>query len=758
MTKILISLFLGFIISNPFGYSQKTTKKQEVDFVNSYIGTAAKGDGGLALSVGPPFTMTNFSPQTCENTISRMYYVYEDTTILGFIASHQPTVWMGDYGYVSVMPEINSLKTLPDHRKLSFKHSNEIVSPYYYSVKMKTENNSYIKAEIAATERCGIFQFTYPGSKESHLVFQSLNIDDSPEPSWAPQLNSKENRLKSMTAFIKIDKENKEITGYNPDRHSLNLGPPLNNFKGYFVIQFENNITSFGTWNNDSIFSEVNELYGKKRLGAYISFSTKKNEVVKVKIATSFISLEQARENLKKEIPDWDFNIVSLKTRNDWQTQLEKIKIADVTDEQKTIFYTAYYHCLLFPRQFSEYGKYYSAFDDKIHDGVSYTDFSLWDTYRALHPFLIFVQPDRVNDMITAMLQMYKEGGSLPMWPNPAETNIMIGTHADDVIADAYVKGIRGYDVNLAYEAMRKDAFMPTECDNTTNKFGDRQIWSCYEGQAGQAFYHSLGYIPSDYKAESVSRTVEFGINDYSIAQVSKDMGRNSDYERLIQGSKNYKNLYNNETGFLAPRLYNGNWDSNPNEGFSEGSPWTYLFGPVQDIPGLIELMGGNEKFSERLDENFKNEHYKHDNEPGHHYIYLYDYCGQPWKTQELIRKHTEINYRNQPDGINGNDDCGQMSAWYIFSVMGFYPVTPASGIYAIGAPQFPKLTMEYSVNGKPCKLEIIANNISHENKYVQDVTLDGKHIDKPFISHQQIIRGSKLIFEMGAKPNKNWK
>ena len=299
---------------------------------------------------------------------------------------------------------------------------------------------------------------------------------------------------------------------------------------------------------------------------------------------------------------------------------------------------------------------------------------------------------------------------------------------------------------------------MATECDNATNKLHDRQIWSCYEGQAGQSIFHSLGYIPSDYKAESVSRTIEYGISDYSIAQVALDLHKDPDYVQLIHWTKNYKNLYNKETGFLAPRLFNGNWDSNPNEGFSEGSPWTYLFGSVQDIPGLIDLFGGNEKFAERLDENFMKNHYRHDNEPGHHYTYLYDYCKQPWKTQELIRKHTETNYRNTPDGINGNDDCGQMSAWYIFSVMGFYPVTPASGIYAIGAPQFPKLSMEYTANGKHCILEIIANNLSQENKYIQKVTLDGKLLDKPFITHQEIIKGNKLIFEMGAKPNYNWK
>lgn len=757
MRKLI--LILGFVTSITYCLAQNiNNKKQEVDYVNSYIGTALSCMGGMFPCVNPPFAMTTFTPQTGENCIGRVSYLYEDSTIIGFIASHQPTVWMGDYGYVSVMPLIGELKVLPQQRKLKFNHKNEFVSPYLYKVKMDVNQKQAILAEMAATERCGILKFVFPESKESHLIIQALNIDDNPEPAWRPNLNSKETRLKKITAYIKVNKEKNEITGYNPDRQSYNLGPELKNFKGYFIIQFDKPFTAFGCWNNDSIKPLLKELYAKKRLGAYISFSTKKDETVKVKIATSFISLEQARENLNKEMPDWDLEKVSLQTKNSWQKKLEKIKVEGVDNDKKSIFYTAFYHCLLFPRLFSEYGKYYSAFDDQVHDGVSYNDFSLWDTFRAEHPFLIFIEPERVNDMITSMLQMYKEGGWLPMWPNPAETNIMIGTHADAVIADAYIKGIRNYDIPLAYEAMRKNSFMATECDNTNNKMLDRQVWSCYEGQAGLQFYHSLGYIPSDYKAESVSRTIEYGIDNYALAQVAKDLGKTGDYQKLMQWSNNYQNLYNAKTGFLAPRLFNGDWDRNVKEGFTEGSPWTYLFGAMHDVEGMIDMLGGNEKFSAMLDRNFAENHYAHDNEPGHHYIYLYNYCGQASKTQELIRKHTTINYRNRPDGINGNDDLGQMSAWYLFSVMGFYPVTPASGIYAIGAPQFSKLTMNYTVNGKPCKLVIIANNLSETNKYVQKVSIDGKILAKPFITHQEIINGSKLVFEMGVKPNLNWK
>ena len=296
--------------------------------------------------------------------------------------------------------------------------------------------------------------------------------------------------------------------------------------------------------------------------------------------------------------------------------------------------------------------------------------------------------------------------------------------------------------------------------NDTYKTYYDRQEWAetDYEVRAGLTYYHSLGYVPEDRTAESVSRTLEYGIDDYCVAQVAKGLGKTEDYERLMASTQNYKNLYNKETGFMSPRKFNGEWYEHVNEGFTEGSPWTYLFCVMQDVPGLIELMGGNEPFSKKLDANFEQGHYRHDNEPGHHYIYLYNYCNQPWKTQELVRQVTDNNYLNLPNGIFGNDDCGQMSAWYIFSTMGFYPVTAASGMYAVGAPQFPELELSYRVDGQSRTLKIIANNISEDNKYVQSLSLDGKAIDTPFISHEQITNGRELIFEMGPSPNYNWK
>ncbi len=759
-TSVLFIIFL-FVFSNGFTQNLKI-KKQEVDYVNPLIGTAATGfakgldGGGTMPSVGPPFAMTNFVAQTGESLMSRMNYFYEDNSIIGFLASHQPTVWMGDYGYVSVMPQTGDLKVLPNKRALNFNHANEVSTPYYYSVLLDAANNQNIKAEIASTSRCGIFQFTFPSSQQSHLIIQGINLN--PEiKHWA---NDYTERIKKLKGYVKINKEKNEITGYNPDRMSAQISPSLPNFKGYFVIQFDKTFKDFGTWDGDKINASSIEQYGT-RSGAYITFTTRANEKVQARIATSFISIEQARKNMAIELAGKKFNDIVLSTRNEWQKNLSRIKVNGVTQDQKSIFYTALFHTLQFPREMGEYGKYYSAFDDKIHTGNSYTDFSLWDTFRALHPLLLFTQPERINAMITAMLQMYKQGGRLPMWPNPAETNIMIGTHADPVIADAYVKGFRGYDVKLAYEALLKDGMVPP--DNDINlKYADRDLWTGYEAQAGLTYFKRTFYVPVDKTAESVSRTIEYCVDDYAVAQMAKALGKTNDNKLLLQLSKNYKNLYDAKTGFMLPRKLNGDFDEKNTEGkwegFTEGDQWTYAFGAMHDVPGMIDMMGGKEKFAAKLDENFAGKHYRHDNEPGHHYVYLYDYCEQPWKTQELVRKHTSENFRNAPIGINGNEDCGQMAAWYIFGVMGFYPVSPASGIYAIGAPQFPELTLKFIADNKPRTFQILAKDISEENKYIQKVTLDGKALNTPFINHQQIINGNKLIFEMGAKPNYNWK
>jgi predicted alpha-1,2-mannosidase len=731
-------------------YGQTKPAKLEVDYVNPLIGTAATGfakgldGGGTMPCVNRPYAMTNFVAQTDENYMSRMSYQYEDNSVIGLLASHQPTVWMGDYGYVSVMPQIGDLKVLPKERKLFFDHADEVAKPYSYSVKLKTAQDSKIKAEIAGNKTCGMFRITFPEAEQAHLIVQGINLNAEIKH-WANDFGP---RIKKLRGYVYVDTAKNEIIGYNPDRQSAQIAPDLKNFKGYFVIKFSKPIKKYGTWDNSSIFPGSRNRYGT-RMGAYISFKTKANEVVKVTVATSFISIQQARANLAKEITGWDFDGIVKATKADWQKQLQVVKLNGVTEQQKVIFYTAMFHTLLFPREFSEYGKYYSAFDDKVHTGIAYNDYSLWDTFRALHPLLTFTQPQRVNGMVNSLIQTYKEGGWMPMWPNPAETNIMIGTHADAVVADAYVKGFRGYDLKLAYAAMHKDVFTPPEGD-TEKAWGDRDLWTSYEVQGGLTYYQKLGYIPSDKTKESVSRTIEYGVDDYAVAQVAKSMGKTVDYNQLMAWSRNYKNVYNAKTGFMAPRKANGEWDEKTDEGFTEGTPWTYTFGAMHDVPGMIKMMGGEKAFSEKLTENFSGGHYRADNEPGHHYVYLFNYCGMPYKTQELVREHTSAqNFRNEAIGINGNDDCGQTSAWYIFNVMGFYPVAPASGVYSLGAPQFPYMQLNLQ-GGK--KLVIKAVNLSGKNKYVKQVRFNGKVITNHLIAHKLLADGGTLEFMMVDK------
>lgn len=729
----------------------------EVDEVNPIIGTAHLGfkedveGGGTFPCVNRPFAMTNFIPQTTQNKMGLGPYLYERDSIIGFLATHQPMLWMGDYGYVSIMPQVGKLKVMPKERGMHFSHDKEVTKPYYYSVEMNNKAGETVKGEISAASRAALYRFTFPESTDSRFIIQGINL--------APELTDSDNdfteRLKLFKGYVFVDKVNNRIIGYNPDRHSAQLGPPLPNFKGYFVIQFDKPFKSFGTWDNAETNDGQTTQYGT-RMGAYVNFTTRENEVIKVKVATSFISVAQAIENLNKEIPHWDFDEVVKATRNSWQEQLSKIKVNGINKEQRAIFYTAMFHTMLFPREFSEYGRYYSGFDDKIHKGISYNDFSLWDTFRAQHPLITIIHPERVNNMVISLLQMYKEGGWLPKWPNPGYTNIMIGTHADAMISDAFMKGFRGYDVKLAYEAMMKNATVAPEHD-LIKKWGGRDVWSGIEARAGLSAYLTNGFVPGDQViGESVSRTIEYSIDDWCIAQVAKVLGKTKDYKVLVQRSNNYKNQFNPGTGFMAPRGIKGNWLENGNIGFTEGTKWTYLFGAMHDVPGMVKLFGGNRKFSKALDENFSGAHYRHDNEPGHHYCYLYNYVDQPWKTQELIREHTSTtNYRNAAKGINGNDDCGQTSAWYIFSVLGFYPVAPASNQYVIGAPQFPDASIKLPGNKT---FRIKATGLSVANKYIKSVSLNGKRLTDYFIQHQDVVKGGELEFIMTDQPTQSFK
>ena len=722
-------LFLLFICS------QVNISAQEVaDFVNPLIGT--KGlflYGRTTPFVTPPFGMTQWTACTRNSKIRIPNYHYFDTRLRGFRGSHKPAMWMGDYGYVTLKPFIGDIPKKGMNQTYFYSHCAEQAKPYAYSNTAITTQLSSIKTALTATERCAVLQFEFPKHKQPGVLI---------EASQAPDFDG----------WINIIPEKNEIVGWNSDRHSWKLGPPLPNFKGYFVIRFDEPFVNYGTWVNDS-FIPHNTEQKANACGAWVYFNTNSRKAT-AKIGTSFISIEQARENLDKEIGTQSFATTAQNTKQVWNQYLSRIEVEGASKREKHIFYSALYHSLLFPRQFDEYGQYYSAFDDTIHKGFSYNDYSLWDTYRAEHPLLILVAPEHAGKMVQSLIQMYQEGGYMPKWPNPTYTGIMIGTHADAVVADAVAKGVKGFAIEEAFQACRKDAMVPSVGDSI-NRWADRAPFNGIEARAGLSWYMKLGYVPVDKTNESVSNTLEGAYDDFCVAQVAKAAGHTDDYNNLMQRSKNYRNVYNPITGMMAPRNADGSWGKNTRDGFTEGSPWTYLFGVQHDIPGLIDLMGGKEKFIKKLDANFRGWHYIHMNEPGHHYTYLYDYVGQAWKTQRLVALCRTVFYRNNPDGMDGDDDCGQMSAWYVFSALGFYPVTPGTDVYAIGTPQFPKATLYPNPNDRSKKFEIIAHHVSGINKYIKSVKLNGIKLTEPFIHHADIINGGVLEFEMSAKPNK---
>jgi predicted alpha-1,2-mannosidase len=706
-----------------------------LDWVDTYIGTGSGGLGGSDYGgtmpfVTAPFGMTNWTAQTRENRISVSSYAFEDDTISGFIGTHQPAIWMGDYGYVTLTPQIDAVKLAPDARKLPFRHADEITTPYYYSVLLGAPQSRQIRAEMTATEHCGYLRFTFPARATASVVVEATR----------PRVEG----------FVRVDPATREIVGYNPDRMDAHLTDvALPNFKGYFVVRFNRAFAAHGVYLREAAQPGGTTATGPN-VGAYASFDTAAGEIVEAVVGTSFISIEQARANLEAEIPVQDFAAVRAQLRAVWQAKLATFALEGASDEQRRIFYTGLYHALLYPKLFSEHGRYYSAFDDHVHDGVSYTAYSLWDTFRAENSLLTLVAPERIDDMVRALLQDFREGGWMPKWPNPSYTNIMIATHADAVVAEAIVKGFHGFDYQLAYQAVFKDAMTPPDGD-TTRDWHDRQPGVPYEARPGLTYYKQLGYVPLDKTAESASETLEDAYDDFAVAQVAKALGREADYRGFINRSRNYRNLYNPQRGFMQARRADGSWGS-PDEGWTEGDQWVYTYSVLHDIPGLMALMGGAQRFNARLDEHFAGQHNHHDNEPSHHYGYLYDFSGQPWKTQARVRQIAADYYRDLPDGVAGNEDCGQMSAWYIFTAMGFYPLNPVSGDYMIGSPLFQQVTVNLP-NGK--RFVIAAPRNSATNLYIQAARLNGKPLNVPVLTHAQLEAGGLLEFDMGPEPSR---
>lgn len=736
MRRACVSVWV-WLLGAAVAWANAGESPSPVDWVNPYIGTAGGGSdyGGTMPFVTTPFGMTNWTPQTRQNKISVSSYAYEDHTISGFIGTHQPAIWMGDYGYLTLIPEIDSVKTAPEDRKLPFSREHETATPYYYSVSEDAGRAGQIRTEITATDHCGLFRFTFPAHSQPHIVVEATRP--------------------GTQGFVRVDADAREITGYNPDRMDAYLSNlALPHFRGYFVVRFDQRVVASGVYQGSDRRKGKTRAQGDN-VGAYATFGgsqdgAARQQVIEVKVGTSFISVEQARANLRLEIPRWDFDHVRAELKKTWNQKLGMAQLEGAAPDQRRIFYTGLYHALLYPKLISEHGRYYSAFDDKVHKGVSYTAYSLWDTFRAENSLLTILAPERIDGMVQALLQDYQEGGWMPKWPNPSYTNIMIATHADSVVAEAINKGFHGFDYRLAYAAVYKDAMTPPEGD-TARDWHDRQPHIPYEARAGLTWYEQLGYIPADKTAEAASSTLEDAYDDFAVAEVAKAVGRDEDSRFFLQRSRNYRNLFNPATGLMQAKNADGSWAA-PDKGWTEGDAWVYTYSVLHDLPGLMALMGGADRYNAKLDQHFNGGHNHHDNEPSHHYGYLYDFSGQPWKTQARVRQIAREAYADRPDGILGNEDCGQMSAWYLFTAMGFYPVNPVSAQYMIGSPLFTRLTLQLAA-GK--QFVISAPRNSATNLYIQAARLNGRPLDAPFVTYSQIMDGGVLELDMGPAPSK---
>ena len=703
-----------------------------VQYTNPMIGTDFTGNTYPGAQV--PFGMVQLSPDNGLPGWARISgYFYPDSTIAGFSHTHLSGTGAGDLYDISFMPVTWPIKEADSPLGIysTFSHNDEAASAGYYRVLLKDYN---INVELTATERCGIQRYTFPEANSSII----LNLKKA--MNWDFTLDTHIEVVDSRT-----------IRGY---RHSMGWSPEQH---VYFQTRFSRPFDSFEMDTSAIITMD------KGRIGtatiARFNFNTHKDEEILVTTALSGVSMEGAALNMEKEAPKDDFDYYYQQAVKKWDNQLGKIEVSSEDGDLKTVFYTALYHAMLAPTLYSDVdGKYFGP-DGKIHqaeDWDNYSTFSLWDTFRASHPLFTYIEPERVNDMIECFLHFYEQSGALPLWNLYGwETNMMIGYHAVPVIVDAYLKGVGNFDAEKALEA----------CIASANR----------DDYHGIGFYKTHGYVPSDKENWSLSKTMEYAYDDYCIAKMAEAMGKSEIAETFYRRSQNYKNTFNPASSFMQPRDSKGNFMDNYDpeeyiEDICESNGWQYYWYVPHDIDGLISLTGGMERFGERLDSMFTYEptdrtklpifstgmigQYAHGNEPGHHIIYLFNRINQPWKTQKYAAEVMRSLYTNEPSGLCGNEDCGQMSSWYVFSALGFYPVDPISGRYEIGSPLFPEAKLHLG-NGKT--FTIIAHNAGEENPYIQSVHVNGKPYDKSYITHQMIMQGDTVSFEMGNQPGPVW-
>lgn len=701
-----------------------------------------RGELGQTLpAVLEPNGMNFWTPQTESVEIKgRAPYYYSSDKLQGFRASH----WIvggctQDYGSVTIMPLYGELKCLPEERASVFSHSEEVTTPAYYSVPLFGGD---VVAEMTGTSRTGIFRFKYPKAGKAYLVI-TPNSDEG-------------------MGTVSIDAATMEVSGTNPvHRIYQGSGEPAG-FSGHFSVVSRKKPSACGVYQGDKVLKDVHEIGNLPALGAYLEFDVGAGEEIMVKVATSFCDVDGARNNMREEIPEWDFDGVRKRLENIWEERLGAITVETADIEAKKKFYTSLYHSSFLPHAFNDVdGRYPSFAGGKTIEkttGTYYEDYSMWDTYRAQHPLLSILYPSQTGDMIQSLIDKYEQGGWLPIFPCwNSYTSEMIGDHCASLIADAYLNGIRNFDVEKAYEALRKNAF---ELPESYEEYSDGK------GRRALDTYMEYGYIPLEdpvmeayHHGEQVSRTLEYAYDDFALSQFAQVLGHDEDAATLRERSKSYRNVIDPRTGWAQGRYADGEFldkdNAHSNAGFiTEGTPSQYTWYVPHDVYGLMECMGGKENFLAKLDEMFEGRHYNHGNEPSHQIAFMYNYAGQPWKTQERVRGIIEKEYHTGADGLSGNDDAGQMSAWYIFSALGFYPVCPSSGQYMIASPSFDKAEI-HMATGKT--FTIVAKNASKENIYIQGATLNGKPYDKNYLTHEDIARGGKMVFTMGATPNEKW-
>ncbi len=749
--SICFCLLFSLCANQLFAQVQKQMQPSLLPYVNTFIGTvpsttkaAVKHGNGTERfantfpAVTRPFAMTQFVAQTRtteQKCLSPFYF--NDTMLSGFRASH----WisgscMQDYGSVTIMPITGKLVTSVDQYKTAYSHNGEVAEPSYYKVTLPKYN---LTTEMTSTLRCGLFQVT-------------ANTDDSLYILVTPNSDRGE-------GFVKVDALAGEIVGYNPAHRLYQGNGKPAGFSGYFVIKFEQPFTTKGTFKG-SVVSALDSIGKNFSIGGFVGFKQKKGSIVRFKAGTSFTSIEGARKNLEAELPGWDIEPVRKAAAAEWEAALNTVQI-EGSKKEKQIFYTAIYHTLTHPRLFNDVDGSYPRFAtsykvEKLAKGAYYDDYSVWDAYRSAFPFYQLLFPSAMNDFVQSNILKGQQFGWLPImacWNN--ETQEMIGDHVGVLITSAYNKGLRGFDVTEAYRLMRKNAFEQAAPADYRQGKGRRALNN----------YVKYGYVPLEdsvldafHKMEQVSRTIEYAYDDYCVALLAKKLGHEDDYQTLIKRSRSYRNVFDKNVGFSNGRYADGSWykNFNPDKKHSfitEGTSRQYTFYAPHDVYGLASEMGGLNKLEQALDDIFQKNEYWHGNEPGHQIPFMYNYTPASYKTQKAVRNIMNEEYDEGTGGLSGNDDAGQMSAWYLFAAMGFYPSDPAAETYDLCSPLFSSaLNLP---NGKQFKL--VVKKKGEDDIYIQSLRLNGKPYTKNYITHTDITNGGTLEFTLGAKPNKSF-